>query len=278
MHKRTFTEIVLSAFSEFNNKSSQIRTNALTAICTQLQQTHNPEFLAEHADKIAEIVHSSLESNIPSEIDAAAVLLTLVAIQLPENDRSFHQAFYEPLLAIIRSNHYVRSSVRFSVFHATAVLIFLYEKNGDRLTTLMEELQQIFLSKTYPAKAKLERDSQSVAAFETWIFLVTLLQSRWEFRKAEPVFRNVTVGRFISLLEAYHYNVRVVCCKATAVIMEGGRESDRGLLQPELPKILIHISRMMRAWQRRTSELKSPWEVHQYLEVDQFDWHKSPAP
>lgn len=82
--KRTFTQIMIDSFQEFNSKSSQIRTN-VAVIAAQLQSSHNPDFLIEHIEtSLLNIIKKSLESDIPCEIDGAARIISLVAIQLPQ--------------------------------------------------------------------------------------------------------------------------------------------------------------------------------------------------
>lgn len=259
---RTFDEIVLGSFDEFNSKSSQIRTNALTIISTQLQLTHNPEFLIQHMDKLLATIQSSLDSNIHGEIDAAASLISLAAIQLPRRNRSL-QIFNEQLKATVKNNEYLRSSVRFAAFHAIAILTFLYETDGYRIANLMEDFRLIFVPSSTKVN-KLDYERQILAAIETWTFLMTFLSSRLVCREGK--YSNST-HVLMSLMESPCYGMRVASVRAVAVIWECGLDAYKEYFERQLSKIPIQISRMMRYRDKRPIDIKHLTEVRQYLEV-----------
>lgn len=272
--RRTFDEIMIDAFEEFNSKSSRIRSNALTSICTQLQLSHNPAFLTVHIDRLLTIMENGLQSNNPCEMDMAATLISLATIQLLDSKLSM-QVFYKPLKALVKAalhNENLKSSVRSAVCHAMGILVFLYETNSNRICEVMQEFQDIFMPnhQPYMENKLIQRASNEfqIAACETWTFLVTLLPSRinctgtrttpYSFQSVESIF---------ALLESRCYNMRVASAKAVAVVFECGLENDKRYLQPHLTKIIKKISVIVNAWNKHTSDIKSTPEVLQYLEV-----------
>lgn len=164
----TFDEIVLKAFDKFRSKSCQIRSTALTIVCTQLQQTNNPDFLIRHYDRLTSIIQRALKNNIPCEMDAAATLLSLAAIQLPDSSRII-QMFYEPLIAAVNCE-YLRLSTQFAVLHAIGVLTFLSET--DQIHITLEEFKGIFAGKIFNSKATKKYSNRRMAAW-TCAFLMT---------------------------------------------------------------------------------------------------------
>ncbi|XP_037045013.1 uncharacterized protein LOC119080683 [Bradysia coprophila] len=246
---RTFDEIMSSAFDECTSKSYQIRSDALTTVCTQLQLTHNPDFLKKNHDRLSTILKSSLESNVPCEIDAAASVISLAAIQMPDNNR-FYQTFHKSLKDILSNCEYQKSSTRFAVFHAIGILTFLHETNGYRIAKTMCEFKDIFAHKAdYDNNAKKTNLEAKVAALETWTFMMTLIPPGCDIK---PVFQQYSVGNFLTLLEYRSDVMRTTCAKAIAMIIECGVEQDTYCLESELPRIL--------------DQIKSPVEVRHYLE------------
>ncbi|KAJ6639181.1 Interferon-related developmental regulator 1 [Pseudolycoriella hygida] len=251
---RSFDDIILDAFKELNRKSSRERANTLETICTQLQQFHNPKFLAKHIDRLKSFIQYSLESTDPCEINAAANLISLVAIQLPDKSMDI---FYKPLRSVIQSDHF-RSSVLSSVCHAIGILTFLYESNPEKIVSVMKEFQCIF-----GREHEVKNYQFQIAAFEVWIFLMTLLPSRLDKRTA---FCLSSVEHIFTLLNSTHYDIRVTCAKAVAVICECGMDDDKIYLEPYLTKIVPRISTIIDAWNKNASDFKSTPQVRQYLE------------
>lgn len=272
--RRTFDEIMIDAFEEFNSKSSRIRSNALTAICTQLQLSHNPAFLAVHIDRLLTIVENGLQSNNPCEMDMAATLISLATIQLLDSKLNM-QVFYKPLKALVKAalhNENLKSSVRSAVCHAMGILVFLYETSINRIREVMQEFQDIFMPNPYHQPYMENKPIQTannefqIAACETWTFLVTLLPSRTDCTRT-PTYSFQSVDSIFGLLESPCYNMRVASAKAVAVVFECGLDCDKIYLKPHLTKIIKKISVIVNAWNKNTSDIKSTPEVLQYLEV-----------
>lgn len=251
--QRAYDEIIIDAFEEFNSKSSRVRTNALTSICTLLQHTYIPDFLTTHIDRLVNIIENALQSSVPCEIDASANLISLAAIQLPDTNRPM-QMFYEPLKAALK-NENLRSSVR-SVCHAMGILAFLYEADRYGIFMVMKEFKDIFvLNSYYPSYDKASERIQAanyesqVAAFETWLFLLTLLPSRLECERTLR-FSLPAVESIFTLLESPCFNLRVDCAK------------------PHLTKIIRKISPIVNAWNKNASDIETAAEVLQHLQVN----------
>lgn len=263
---RTSDEIIIDAFEEFNSKSSRVRSNALTNICTQLQQSHNPDFLTKHLDRILTIIENALQSNNAGEIDATANLISLVAIQLPDSNRSL-KVFYEPLKSMLE-NDTLRLSARSAVCHAIGILIFLYETDSDQIFTVMKEFTEIFLPNLYYRDVNKRTQSANykfqVAAYETWIFLMTLLPPSESYKASAFSLRSVEC--IFTLLQSLCHNMIVVCAKSVAVIMECGLDKDKKYLEPHLAKVNKKISCIVNYW-NRTYDCESTSDVLKYLEV-----------
>lgn len=268
--KRTFDQIMIDAFEKCDSKSSRIRLNALKSICTQLQLTHNPTFLTKHIDRLVNIIENALQSNVPCEIDATANVISLAAIQLPDTNRSM-QMFYEPLKASL-INENLKSSVRSAVCNAVGILTFLYRKDDYEISMVMKEFKDIFMPNSHYHKGTNNRIQITnwgfqVAAFETWMFLMTLLSSHLENDKTSPFpLRSVEV--IFLLLKSPNFDMRVACAKAVAVIIECGSDKDREYLVPHLTKIVGKISPIVNARNKHGSDIKSTAEVLLYLEVN----------
>lgn len=61
--------------------------------------------------------------------------------------------------------------------------------------------------------------------------------------------------------------MRVACAKAIAVILECGLDNDKISLSENLTKIVRNVSAMINVWNRQGRDVKTPWEVHNYLQV-----------
>lgn len=263
--KRTFSEIIMDAFQKFDSKSSQVRTNSLAIIINQLQLSHNPAFLTEHNKTILNIMKKALESDIASEIDGVARVISLAAIQLPHSSRTL-QIFQKPLMEQL-NNPNLKSSVRSAVCHAIGILTFLYEKNNDKeVFAVMKALKQIFLPKSYDSlfnetnrKHEIPNYEFQVAALETWMFLTTVLPSQVSFLPG-PYFSFKSTGNIFMLLHSPYFNIGTACAKAIALILECGLESDKYYLRPQISKIIQNLS-------YKTNTMKTPWDVSQYLKV-----------
>lgn len=260
---RTFDEIMLSAFDECNSKSYQIRSEALTTVCTQLQHTHNPDFLNKHRDRLSTIVFNALESNVPCEIDAAASVISLVSIQLPDSNR-FGQNFQKQLRSTLSNSEYQKSSIRFAAYRVIEMITFLHETNGYRIAKIMNELQDIFVHKADHDNFKKPNYDAQVAALETWTFLMTLIPAGCD---VTPIFRQHAVGNFLTLLEHRSNPMRTACAKAIAAIIECGVAHDKYCLESHMTKIVDQLAVIIRAYNSTASDIKSPMEVRQYLEV-----------
>lgn len=273
IEQRTFNEIIIDAFQEFDSKWSQARSNALVNICTQLQLSHNPVFLMEHIETILNITRKALESGNTNEIDGAARLISLTAIQLPNSNRSMY-IFKKTLVAILRNTN-LKLSARLSVCHAIGILTFLYEDNSMQIFTVMKGLKAIFCPKTddynfFDETNKTNQVSNNyefqIVALETWMFLATLLPSEVQFLD-QYYFSFKSIGFVYGLLECPYFNMRVTIAKAIAVILECGLNSDKYYLRGNLPKITESVSAIRRVWKKKGGDFKTPWEVHQYIQV-----------
>lgn len=273
---RTFDEIVMDAFDEFNSKSSRIRSNAITVICTQLQLSHNPAFLTKHIDRVLTIIKNGLQSNVAMEIDAAATLISLVAIQLLDSNIKM-QVFYKQLKVLVKTaldNEHLKFWTRTAVCRAMGILTFVYETDGKKVRTVMQEFVEVFLPHPYylpyaedNLKIQTVNYEFHVAACETWTFLLTLLPSRSQCsRTSTYVLRNVEM--IYAGLESPCFKMRVACAKAVAVVFECGSDDDKNYLKQYLPEIIKKISTIVDARNKHTSDIKSTPEVLQYLEVN----------
>lgn len=269
--RRTFDEIMMDAFEEFNSKSSRIRSNALTTICMLLQQSHNPAFLTTHIDRFLSVIENAMQSNNPCEMDAAASLISLATVQLLDSKIST-KLFYKPLKALVKAaldNENLKSSVRSAVCRAMGILIFLYETDSYRIRVAMQDFQSIFMPNLYHEPEATKRTANyefQVAACETWMFLVTLLPSRLQ-GTGSPTYSFRCIEQVFALLESPCYHLRVAFAKGLAVVFECGSDYEKIYLEPHLAKIIRKISSIVSVWNKTTSDIKSTPEVLQYLEV-----------
>lgn len=262
---RTLDEIMLDTFEEFNSKSSRLRSNALNTICTQLQMTHNPAFLKEHIDRILNIVEIAIQSDIPCELNSAASLISLVAIQVPDCNM---RLYYAPLKDSLQNKN-LKSSVQSDVCYAMGMLTFLHEVNSNRILMVMEVLEDYFVydcnnitSNEASRNSKFPNYKFQIAAFETWTFLMTLLPSNLEGSRTLTI---KSVESVLSLLESPCFSMRVASAKAMAVILECGFV--KKYLESNLTRIIRKVSAIVNAWNKHSSDIKSTPEVLQYLEV-----------
>lgn len=272
IERRTFNEIIMDAFQEFDSKLSQVRSNALVNICIQLQLSHNPVFLTEHSETILNIINKALGSGNTNEIDGAARLISLVAIQLPDSNRSMH-SFHEKLTATLL-NESLKFPVRVAVCYAIGILTFLYEENHHEIFTVMKGLKKIFLSKTdtysFNENNKTYQISNNyefqIVALETWMFLATLLPPDVSFLN-QAYFSFKSFGNVFELLGSTCNYLRVTFAKAIAVILECGLTSDKYYLRGNLPKITESVSDLRNVRKKNGSDFKTLWEVLQYIQV-----------
>lgn len=258
---------MLDAFEECNSKMSRLRLSALTSIATQLQLTHNPAFLTEHMDRILSIIENAMQSEIPCEIDAAASIISLVAIQLPDCNMN---VFYAPLKASLENKN-LRSSVLSDVCNAMGTLTFMNETNNNQILAVMEVLEDYFVYDcNYISPNEALRNTQfpnyefQKTALETWTFLMTLLPSHTDGFKTLTL-SSKSVESVLSLFDSRCFNKRVASARAIAVLLECGLA--KKYLESNLTRIIQKVSWISNTRGKSLSEIKSTSDVLKYIEV-----------
>lgn len=137
--------------------------------------------------------------------------------------------FHTNLMTALK-NPSLKSSVISNICHALGILTFLYEKNNLKTFTVMKALKNIFLPKLdyfqeTSNRFGIKNYEFQTAAFETWIFLTTILPSELQFLQ-RPYFSFKTFDNVSMLLESPHCSLGIACARAIAVILECGLNTD----------------------------------------------------
>ena len=252
-------EIMLEAFK--NAACDATRTNALMAICSQLQKHYVPEFINNHKKQIADIIRVGLNPKHPAPMELSVRLVPLVAFQL-ENQNSMKE--FESSLMDALGDTRNSFAIRSTVCRSLAILKFLWAESLMEITDLMSRLSGLFEA-SYWVDGMIHANLQfaeydfHIVALEAWTFLLTIGSPQKQ--------RVIYFPKIISMTKHMHFELRYASARTIAVVYESGHEMNKSTVEYNKSQIVQNLNDISKYYYLIKTKSKMVPAVLQYFKV-----------
>jgi len=207
-----------------SQKSAAGRVKALDAICTGFLKRYYPDFVENQQMTICDLVERSLKKGKGAEVEVAAKLSILLALQLNDPEDVYKEL--KTLMTQIVNDKTANPAARASVAVSLAGLCFLGGGEMAEVVSTMAVLEGIFSASYAKAEWTLPSFPPEVAALHSaclaaWSLLLTLQSSGEVFRIA-----NTNIKKLEGLLLSNDVDLRITAGESIALILEFAYDYD----------------------------------------------------
>lgn len=213
-----------------SQKSAAGRVKALEAICNGLLKRYSPDFVDNQKMTICDLVDKSLKKGKGGEVEAAAKLSILLALQLPESEEVYKEL--KGLLVQIVTDESADPTARAALATSLGGLCFLGGGEMPEVVSTMAVMEGIFSASFSKPEWSLpafppEIQALHYSCLSAWCLLLTLQSSAEVYSTASS-----TTSSLEGLLLSNDVDLRILAGEAIALVLEFAYDHDEDF-EPE---------------------------------------------
>jgi len=199
-------------------KAATGRVKALETICGGFVKRYSPDFVDNQKITICDLVDKSLKKGKGAEVEAAAKLSILLALQLQDSEEVYKEL--QGLMVQVVTDESASPSARAALASSLGGLCFLGGGEISEVVSIMATLENIFSASFSKPEWSLPSFPPEIQALHyscltAWSLLLTLLSSEEVHRNAEA-----TITKLKGLLLSSDVDIRIAAGEAIALVLE----------------------------------------------------------
>jgi len=199
-------------------KAATGRVKALETICGGFVKRYSPDFVDNQKLTICDLVDKSLKKGKGAEVEAAAKLSILLALQLQDSEEVYKEL--QGLMVQVVTDESASPSARAALASSLGGLCFLGGGEISEVVSIMATLENIFSASFSKPEWSLPSFPPEIQALHyscltAWSLLLTLLSSEEVHRNAEA-----TITKLKGLLLSSDVDIRIAAGEAIALVLE----------------------------------------------------------
>ena len=199
-------------------KAATGRVKALETICGGFVKRYSPDFVDNQKLTICDLVDKSLKKGKGAEVEAAAKLSILLALQLQDSEEVYKEL--QGLMVQVVTDESASPSARAALASSLGGLCFLGGGEISEVVSIMATLETIFSASFSKPEWSLPSFPPKIQALHyscltAWSLLLTLLSSEEVHRNAEA-----TINKLKGLLLSSDVDIRIAAGEAIALVLE----------------------------------------------------------
>jgi len=199
-------------------KAATGRVKALETLSNGFVKRYSPDFVDNQKITICDLIDKSLKKGKGAEMEAAAKLSILLALQLHDSEEVYKEL--QGLLVQVVTDETANPTVRAALASSLGGLCFLGGGELSEVVNIMNTLEGIFSASFSKPEWSLPSFPQEIQALHyscltAWSLLLTLLSSEEVHRQADS-----TVTKLRGLLLSSDVDIRIAAGEAIALVLE----------------------------------------------------------
>lgn len=221
-----------TSLEELRNKDSKTREKALKTLHVLFSQKFIPDLVGSRLEGLTEVLISSLRKGAETEGKLAAMVTSLLFVQLGEPNDELYQQYRDVILPVVRDET-KPASMRASYAQAIGLICFISSEDINTTVELMKTLENIY-SNSYllsdGTSPIVNRPLQELhtAALASWCLLLSTMPDGY----AHDFIRLYAPEKIPGLIETNDADLRNQAGETIAVLYEIAREINSVFADP----------------------------------------------